>query len=182
MTITSWLKSLLGIGPKATGVSPFPPRTGPARLLVFRHAEKPQSKKDRRLSPEGRARAERLVDFIPQTFGRPDFLIAAAPGKRSDRPVETLTPLAQALGLSIMDEISDNENDDLLARLQEDTSYAGKSGVICWRHSDIPGLLALLGAPDGTFPTFWGEEVYDLMFEIDYREHGTPNVRSFRSP
>lgn len=182
MSITTWLKSLLGLAPRATGVSPFPPGTGPARLLVFRHAEKPESKRDRRLSPEGRARAERLVQFIPQSFGTPDFLIAAAPGKRSDRPVETLTPLARALRLTIMDEISDNENEVLVARLGEDANYAGKFGVICWRHSDIPGLLALLGAPEGTFPLFWSEDVYDLMFEIDYRRQAKPKVRETRSP
>jgi hypothetical protein len=182
MPMFAWLKSLLGMGPTATGVSPFPSGRGPSRLLVLRHAEKPESKRDRHLSPEGQARAERLVDFIPQSFGRPNFLVAAAPGKRSDRPVLTLAPLARSLGLTIMDEVSDNDIDDLVARLRDEAGYAGKSGVICWRHSDIPGLLALLGAPEGTFPAFWGEDVYDLMFEIDYRERGPPKVRPVRCP
>jgi hypothetical protein len=169
-------------GPATTGVSPFPPGTGPMRLLVLRHAEKPGSKKDPHLSPEGQARAERLVSFIPAAFGKPDFLIAAARGKRSDRPVETLRPLAQALGLLIMDEIGDNDIEALTTRLANEASYVSKSGIICWRHSDIPGLMALLGAPSGTFPLVWDENLYDLMLEIDYRQPGVPCVREIRSP
>jgi len=40
------------------------------------------------LSQAGFARAEHLVTYIPQTFGKPDDIIASAHSKHSNRPTE----------------------------------------------------------------------------------------------
>jgi hypothetical protein len=53
------------------------------------------------LSPAGLQRAGRLASYIPQTFGKPDFLFAAADSEQSHRPVETIEPLSQATGVPI---------------------------------------------------------------------------------
>ena len=96
MGLLNWFKSLFFRAPTSAGVSPFRPDTGPARLIVLRHAEKTGDRRDRDLSPAGHERAMRLVPYVLETFGRPDFLIAAKSSDRSRRPVETIEPLAAA--------------------------------------------------------------------------------------
>ena len=50
----------------------------PNVILVMRHAEKPTDDHDPHLSPPGKERAEKLATYIPDTFGKPDFVFAAA--------------------------------------------------------------------------------------------------------
>ncbi len=169
MGLLSWLKSLLFGAPKAQpGVSPFEPDTGPKRLLVLRHAEKTGDKRDRNLSAAGTERAARLVPYVLETLGRPDFLIAAKSSDRSRRPVETIEPLAAALGLEIKSKLDDDEVAELVATLGEKRAYRSTFGVISWRHSDIPRLVAALGAPADTMPSEWGDADYTTIIDISY--------------
>lgn len=169
MGLLNWFKSLFfGRPTSLPGVSPFLPDTGPARLIVLRHAEKTGDRRDRNLSPAGHERATRLVPYVLETFGRPDFLIAAKSSDRSRRPVETIEPLATALGLEIKSKFDDDEVDALIAALGEKRAYRSKFGVISWRHSDIPCLVANLGAPADTFPGEWGESDYTTLIDINY--------------
>jgi hypothetical protein len=81
----------------------------PQYILIIRHAEKTGAKEDVHLSREGKERAEVLERLFtatadrPDPFPTPDFLFAAHHHKDSQRPVETLTPLARKLGLPILD-------------------------------------------------------------------------------
>src|SRR5450631_4144759 len=78
-------------------------RRGPmtnVRILLMRHAEKTGDPMDPHLSLDGYARAAKLADFIPATFGIPQFLIATSISKRSVRPIETLEPLSTKIGVS----------------------------------------------------------------------------------
>ncbi len=171
-----WLWRL--ISGQTAGVSPFPPGRGPARLIVLRHAEKTGKKDDLHLSETGQRRAEVLVRYIPERFGQPGFLIAASRNPHSDRPRDTLKPLADALALAIIDHIRDEDTNGVVALLAEGVAFTGQLGVICWRHSDLPDLIAALGAPDGTFPRKWDETDYDTIIEIGYRAgSGSPEVR-----
>ena len=61
------------------------PDGGPGRVLLMRHAEKTGRTDDIYLSVDGLKRAEKLAAYIPQAFGRPDFIYAAARSKRSIR-------------------------------------------------------------------------------------------------
>lgn len=175
--IGRWLVRKL-FGPKEPT---FAPKAGPARLLVMRHAEKTGKRSDHHLSKAGAERAQRLVTYIPQTFGRPDFLIAASRSKYSNRPYETVEPLAKALGLDIVDSIEDEDFAGLVEELSA-PRHAGKLGVISWRHSDLPGLLTELGAPDGTYPRSWDTDLYNLVIELDYRSGPVPAVRQHVQP
>lgn len=171
---------ITGRGPRE-GTSPFPDGHGPARLIVLRHAEKTGKKSDSGLSPAGTARAARLVDYIPGTFGAPAFLIAARTSARSRRPVETLEPLAEAAGLSIRGDIDDSEVKKLVRALRDDDAYRSKAGVISWRHSDIPRLVASLGAPEDLLPD-WHEDDYTTIVVIDYRDGAPPTARCIQMP
>jgi hypothetical protein len=44
------------------------------KILLMRHAEKPDDPLDPKLSVAGSARAQKLAQYIPETFGKPDFL------------------------------------------------------------------------------------------------------------
>src|SRR6478672_2317427 len=75
------------------------PNGGPSRIILMRHADKPDDPDDPDLSAAGVARAEHLATYIPQIFGKPDYIIATARSKHSDRPLETVVPLARAVGV-----------------------------------------------------------------------------------
>jgi hypothetical protein len=182
MNVFDFLKRLL-LGPSRPppGTSPFPPGTGPARLLIMRHAEKTGDKSDPHLSPEGEQRAQKLATYIPQQLGKPDFLIAAANSNRSLRPFETIEPLAKALALEIKDKFDDNEIDALIGHLCK-TKYAGLTGVISWRHGNIPALLEALGAPEGSYPQLWDDTVFNLIIEMSFTDGSAPRARQFVEP
>jgi hypothetical protein len=180
--LTSILRALLNALFPAQSNAParenLPATTSaPARLLLMRHAEKPDDPDNMHLSGEGRERAERLATYIPQTFGKPDFLIAAMQSKHSNRSYETLVPLSKATGLPIDPSFKDTQALDLAGALLSDGAYAGKYGVICWHHGALPGLLAALGAPDGSYPGNWNPDVFNLIFEMTFRDGAEPRVR-----
>lgn len=178
MGLFEWLKRLLRKAPApATGVSPFPAGSGPARLIVLRHAEKSGDRSDPHLSLPGRNRAEALVRYIPATFGKPEFLIAARTSLRSRRPVETLEPLAAALQLEVGAKFDDADYDDLIEALRDKKRYRGKLGVICWRHSELPSLLAALGAAPETFPAPWDEADYTTLVELTFPGTGEVSAK-----
>ncbi len=145
---------------------------GPKIVMILRHAEKPdgpQAKTDPNLSPRGRERAAALAKVIPEHFPKPQILIATEPSKESNRPVETLTPLAEALGEKIHDQFKDDQYKELAHAVLAEPKYAGKVVLIAWHHGKIPHLAKALGARHA--PHEWNEKVFDRVWEIRY-EHG----------
>ena len=116
------------------------------------------------------------------TFGRPDFLVAARSSKRSRRPVETIEPLATGLGgLAIADDLDDEQVADLAERLRDTPAWHGGTGVISWRHSDIPRLVAALGAPD-LLGDEWDETDYTTVVDLVLRDGAPPDARRVTMP
>lgn len=148
----------------------------------MRHAEKSGDRRDPHLSLPGRQRAERLVEYIPATFGQPQFLIAARTSSRSRRPVETLEPLAAALALEVRAKFNDSDSSALIATLRDKKRYRGRLGVISWRHSELPALLAALGASPDTFPKPWDETDYTTIIDIHYPGNGEAQATRLRMP
>ena len=173
-------KSAAGREAGATG--PGRQYAGPARILLMRHAEKTGEKSDYHLSQEGRKRAEKLAEYIPATFGKPDFLLAAAPSDNSNRSIETLQPLEAATGVPLQSTYKDKQFGDLAGALLSDAIYAGKLIVICWHHGNLPSLAAALGAPKGSYPRDWDDEVFNLILDFSYRTDGGPLVRQVQEP
>lgn len=170
-----WFRTHVLGQPRWTGVSPFAAGSGPARVLVLRHAEKTGNPKDPHLSEEGWRQARRLAETIPSRYGRPGFLFAAKKSKRSNRPAETLEPLGQALTLKIDGRFDDDEFDKLVAELGK-PKYAGMLVVASWRHSDMPQLCAALGAHEEAVPSPWPSDLYDLIIDIEYPRMGPPRA------
>ena len=154
----------------------------PATILVLRHAEKPRSPIDPHLSVAGRRRVERLAAWLPETFGRPDILFAAADKLLSRRPRETLEPLAKATRVPLRHDVSDKRSEAFAGELLSDPEYAGRRVVVAWRHKALPGLARALGARAGECPDPWPGELYDLVLRFDYADGAKPKVTALTMP
>jgi hypothetical protein len=157
----------VGGGLAALGQTPQPPAT----ILLIRHAEKLTDGRGD-LSPVGFERA----GLIPRLFGgkeapaphnlpRPDFLFATHVSKHSNRPVETIKPLSQVLGLPISSEVDDKDYATLAGELLSG-KYAGKVVLVAWHHGSLPGFARALGATPPYDP--WPETQFDRVWRIDY--------------
>ncbi|MFM8274124.1 MAG: histidine phosphatase family protein [Gemmata sp.] len=148
------------------------PNTHPARVLIIRHAEKPDDQSDRRLSATGKNRAAALHELFeksearPEPFPRPEFIFAAGPSKNSDRSEETVAPLAKRLGLKLDARFGHESYDALAKELLGNPKYAGKTVLICWHHGNIPELAQALGYPE--VPDKWKDGVFDRVWEVTY--------------
>jgi phosphohistidine phosphatase SixA len=145
---------------------------GPRIVMIIRHAEKPagaNGEKNPNLSARGYERAAALAKVIPERFPRPDFLIATKRTKSSDRPVETITPLANALHETIESTFKDEAFERLAHAVLTNPKYAGKVVLIAWHHGKIPDLAKALGVKDA--PDKWNSRVFDRVWQITY-DHG----------
>jgi len=146
----------------------------PKHIIIIRHGEKPgdpavdSDTESSDLSTRGYERAGALAAYIPATFGKPDFLFATQASKKSNRPVETITPLAQALGLAIDSKHADIDFQKLADDILGNTKYAGKLILICWHHGKIPELTYAVGGNPPQSP--WPGTVFDRVWQIEYPE------------
>jgi phosphohistidine phosphatase SixA len=161
----------------AIGLRPAPAASeghhhGPKIVMIIRHAEKPadDGKDDPNLSQRGYERAQALAKVIPEHFPRPDFLIATKASKSSDRPGETIEPLAKTLHEEIEFPFKDDDYERLAHAVLSEKKYASKTVLIAWHHGTIPQLAKALGAKD--VPEHWKSDVFDRVWEIRY-DHKT---------
>lgn len=105
-------------------------------------------------------------------FLTPGFLFATQKSKHSNRPVETITPLSVATGLTINSSYPDAGYADL-AKAVLGGQYAGKVVLICWHHGEIPDLATALGVSK---PPSWKGSVFDLVWQITYTK-GTAKLK-----
>ena len=144
----------------------------PQTILVIRHAEKPAGDADPGLSPAGRKRADALPGLFtrPDPFPTPDFVIAAARSKHSNRSAETVAPLAKALKIEVNAEFGDDDFARLAAALLADPRYGGKTVLVCWHHGNIPELLQALGV--GPKPRKVDDAVFDRVWVVTFDARG----------
>ena len=169
LRLIGFLALFLSISPRSAFPAPTTQPPGPHIILIIRHAEKPDptdAAPDINLSKRGFQRADALAKTIPDHFPRPDFLIATRQSKNSNRPVETITPLAAALHEKIEAEFKDDEFDQAAHEVLTDPKYTGKTVLIAWHHGKIPELAKALGAKD--VPDKWDPNVFDRVWEITY--------------
>ena len=159
------------------------------KIMLIRHAEKPAKdsapfgvtlKGDRSkesLEVRGWQRAGALSHlFAPlgdhfqhPSLDRPQFLYASKPLKRrgSRRPIETILPLAEKLGIGINSDYKRSDFDDML-----DDVFRHKGVVlICWQREYIPQIASHIlnnnrAAPD------WPEDRFDMVWVFDLQKSG----------
>jgi hypothetical protein len=154
----------------------------PNRILLMRHAEEPNDPKDPDLAVLGRVRAQNLASYIPATFGKPDFVFAAAVNKRSVRAYLTMRPLCDATAIELDASLKAKESVALATKLLSDSAFADKRIVVCWTHTELPALAGALGAHQGEFPNPWKVSVFNLILQLDYRGADDPTVTSVIQP
>ena len=158
-------------------------KTRPREILLIRHAEKPVDPADFGLSPVGRERAAALPSLFDQTrtdpFPVPDVIFAAKRSRRSNRSVETVTPLSEKLGLRIDTRFADDDYPTLAAELRTDPKYAGKTVLVCWHHGNLPELAAALGAAG--VPGRWKEGEFGRVWVVGYDARGDGRPLGVRS-
>jgi phosphohistidine phosphatase SixA len=152
------------------------------RILLMRHAEKSDDPQDPHLSADGQARAARLADYVPATFGRPDVLIATAVSKHSSRPLETLQPLSDKIGVAIDATFADQDYGALAEDLLSRPSFKGRLVVVCWHHGNIPSMAHALRAADGSYPDPWNKHVFNLILRFSYAAGDAPDVTQVAEP
>jgi hypothetical protein len=149
--------------------------TPPASILLIRHAEKlTDGQID--LSPTGYQRARLLPTLFTSGKGdlpSPQFIFATHQSKHSNRPVETVTPLAAALHLSIDSTIANEDYASLAAELLSG-KYAGKVVLVAWHHGTLPALVTVLGVQPPY--TSWPDQQFDRVWRIDFRD-GKATIR-----
>lgn len=147
-------------------------KTYPLQILIIRHAEKPEDGVSVNLSEIGKKRADALPELFEKSDARPDplptpdFIIATKASKHSNRPVETVVPLAKKLKLDIDARFANDDYPALVKALFSDPKYVGKVVLICWHHGNIPELAEDLRA--GSVPDKWKDSVFDRVWVITY--------------
>ena len=102
-------------------------------------------------------------------FPTPQTIMATAPSKHSQRPIETVTPLALALNLHIYDRFADKDPDieKMTKAILNDHSFAGEVVLICWHHGKIPEIAKALGVAK---PPKWDGKVFDRVWQITFEK------------
>jgi hypothetical protein len=171
----------------------------PHQVLIIRHAEKTGDKADVHLSGQGQERARVLYQLFvasrdrPDPFPTPDFIFAASNSRDSQRPLETVTPLAQRLRLPVNETYesklpaapgpADGKDSTANGRgmlalrdaLFGESKYFGKTILVSWRHSTIPELAKTLKA--SKVPAKWEDNVFDRVWQITYDDQGNAGFR-----
>jgi hypothetical protein len=145
----------------------------PAIVFIIRHAEKPMDDKAPDLAPQGFKRASAIPylflplpgSSVPPRLPKPDALFASDAAKHSNRPIETITPLAQALHLRINHDFEDRETAKVADAVMSG-KYAGKVVLISWHHGEIPHLAKAFGVEDA--PKIWDDTVFDKIWKITW--------------
>ena len=155
-----------------------------ARILLMRHAEKTEDPMDPHLSRDGYARAAKLADYIPATFGIPQFLIATSISKHSVRPIETIEPLSAKIGVPIDATYADQDYGALAGQIFSEPRYAdaGTLIVVCWHHGNIPSMAQALRAKPGGYPDPWDSDVFNQILILTYSGDGEPEVTTVIEP
>lgn len=146
--------------------TPPPVPSPPAVVMVIRHGEKPADKNDHTLNATGRLRAEKItelftgVDLVNGLF-RPTRIYASKGTTASMRPLQTVQPLAAALGLSINTSF-DAEN----AMTAMGGELAALPGVtlVSLEHTAIVGVCRALGTATPKVPSVWPADRFDVVW------------------
>jgi hypothetical protein len=145
----------------------------PAQVIIIRHGEKPAT--GDQLSKRGFKRAQALVGFFEHNaavtrFGTPVAIYAMEQNPNNDdgsvRAAETVTPLAQALGLQLNENFPKDDYQPMVQDILTNPSYVGRMVLICWEHTVIPLIAQAFGATQA--PPTWPDSAFDRAWILDF--------------
>lgn len=150
-------------------------------IQIIRHAEKPAdtpppqgvdvngNADPESLIPQGWQRAGGLATLFAPSRGpvapglaTPQTIFAAGVGKHShsERPEETITPLADKLGLTIDSSFLKGDETSMVNAALAQTGIV----LICWQHEDIPGIANQIVGNSTTVPQTWPGDRFDIVW------------------
>lgn len=165
-------------------------------LLLIRHAEKPNAGVQgvdvsgvvdgESLTPRGWQRAGAWTQLFAPPFDLPGGLpkltkiFASAPathhelalgagGSKSKRPLETVSALADRLGLMVDLSFSKGEEGPLAKMLGETPGVT----LVCWQHENIAAIASGLEPTPTRAPNSWPGDRFNLMFRFQRQSFGT---------
>lgn len=149
---------------------------GPGQVMIIRHGEKTKDKHDEYLSVKGLERAQALAPYFMGTkellqYGLPVAIYAQGPGKihhKTQRPIDTCTPIAKALGLSVNSNYTHDKYSEMVKEILNTPEYAGKNVLICWEHFMIPAMTQGFGVTNPPSP--WPGDVFDRVWVIQFNK------------
>jgi hypothetical protein len=165
-------------------------------IFIIRHAEKPEGDEatgvdaaggsdPRSLTPRGWQRAGAWAElFAPSlaqpSLPRPTAIFASAPaghhelggdngGSKSRRPLETITPLASKLGITVALEFSKGSESELAQAI------SGVDGVVlvCWQHEAILDIAKALRPTPTGLPEAWPGDRFNVIFKFSRTDNTT---------
>jgi len=181
-----------GTGPATTGtptapvtvVAPSPepsPVPAPDVVMIIRHGEKPDgtepgvdengNEDDSSLTAVGWERAHALVGLFDPAEGdpraplaRPDRIYAAGvtDDGEGQRTRETVTPLADALGVPVDTELGRGDEKKLVT----DVLAQSGSTLISWQHGGIPEIVDDFPSVSPKPPEEWPSDRFDVVWTL----------------
>ena len=152
----------------------------PFQVILIRHAEKPVSGGNT-LSMQGRQRAAALAPFFINNplfsmYGLPAAIFAQAPKHINDsvRPIETVTPLANALNQTINTGYFRDQHKECAKEILTNSAYNEKMVLCCFEHQAVRSLAKNLGID--TVPS-WPKTVYDWVWMINFDSKGNASLQ-----
>jgi hypothetical protein len=153
--------------------------------MVIRHAEKPAdtgspfgvtvdgSQDAESLIVQGWQRAGALATLFSPSRGplqspelaTPQVLYASGIAKHSssERPQETITPLAAKVSLSINTNYLKGDENEMV----DDAISQNGIVLICWEHQEVPNIANQILGNDTTAPQKWPGDRFDLVWVFD---------------
>jgi len=148
--------------------------------MIIRHAEKPLpsnrsrgitagGRRDKRsLTVTGWQRAGALVELFAPSRGvpleglrRPDCIYCSAAERGgSRRSIQTMEPLADRIGVEVVDRFAAGEEVGLAAEL---TARPGAT-VVSWHHNSISKIVKHLGEVTPLPPRQWPHDRFDMVW------------------
>jgi hypothetical protein len=154
------------------------------KIMIIRHGEKPPASGEpfgvtadgeqdvESLTIQGWQRAGGLACLFAPTRGplqdaqlaTPRFLFASESksGGGSQRPLQTITPLAEKLSLS-----PTTHKKTALSTVAADAMACGGTALIAWQHEDIPLIANIIVGNDSTVPQKWPGHRFDVVWVFD---------------
>ena len=138
----------------------------PQKIVILRHGEKTTDATDEHLSLAGYQRAAALAPMLDTDYPGIVAIYAAgiAAGSTSYRPLETITPLAERVGVTPIINYPKDGWQGMVTENQKAQAYTQGIVVICWVHDEIPDIAQALGAPK----TKWPSGRYDVLWILDF--------------
>lgn len=163
------------------------------RIMLIRHAEKPDNPPPYGIGSKGEQSKECLTVFGWQRAGAlaclfapsrgplqsplistPGVIFAAPHGGKADdesqshRPMETVTPLSQLLGITLRTDFANGQEAEVAQAAMAEQGVV----LVCWQHTDIPLIANAIVGNDTTVPQKWPGDRFDIVWIFDLQPGG----------